>query len=806
MEHKEQIFNSFENEESNINISEIVEQYLYFWKWFVLGLVLALLGAYLYLLYSTPTYKVESKILMLDESNSMAGELAALSDLSILSDGGKTNVDDQIEILKSRRLMIEVAKELNLNVQYFSEGRIKTTEIYKDNSPIKLAQFTALDLENDTIRAEFAVKVLSATEYQIKDENRNFSAKAKFGQKINSPIGEIMILPNGKNFSKNINKEIYVRVRSFMGVVEGYRNRVIAEATGSSGRKNNIISLSLVDNVKEKAIHIIDALVNQYNADAINDKKLVGEKTSKFITSRLDLISGDLRDADKSVQEFKSSNNITDLVTETGINLQSAATNDSKLLEYTTQLNLINYMDDYLKSNKNELLPVNIGLEDATINETSQNYNQLILERDAMLKHSTEKNPIVQNLNNQIENLGQTLKTSLNNYKQTAQIAVGNIQRQGGGFDSKISAFPKQERQFRDISRQQQIVESIYLFLLQKREETEITNAATPSKIKIVDTAYGSNVPVSPKKNIIYLGAAILGLLLPFGILYMRFLLDNKVHTRKEIEDFVKAPVIGDVPTSERTFIEENDRSVLAEAFRILRTNINFYLSGNKKETKNIFITSTISGEGKTFVATNLATILASSTTKNRILIIEADIRNPKVLDYLSIKNLMSGRKGITHFLMDGDLSIDDIIIKDSSYEFDIISAGILAPNPSELLMNGRFQEMIDQAQNKYDYVVIDTAPVSLITDTQLISEQADLFIYVSRANYLDKRLLNIPRELYRDKKLPNMAMLLNDVGAGRGYGYGYGYGFGYGYGYGYVQKKKKWYEKFLPKNILKRK
>src|SRR5690606_7913469 len=200
MEHKEQIFNSFENEESNINIREIVEQYLYFWKWFVLGLVLALLGAYLYLLYSTPTYKVESKILMLDESNSMAGELAALSDLSILSDGGKTNVDDQIEILKSRRLMIEVAKELNLNVQYFSEGRIKTTEIYKDNSPIKLAQFTALDLENDTIRAEFAVKVLSATEYQIKDENRNFSAKAKFGQKINSPIGEIMILPNGKNF------------------------------------------------------------------------------------------------------------------------------------------------------------------------------------------------------------------------------------------------------------------------------------------------------------------------------------------------------------------------------------------------------------------------------------------------------------------------------------------------------------------------------------------------------------------------------------------------------------------------------
>lgn len=805
MEKNDNLYNSFEEEEDKINIREIIEQYLYFWKWFLFGLIICMLGAYLYLRYSTPEYSAESKIILLDESNSMAGEMAALQDLSILSDG-KTNIDDQIEVLKSRRLMMQVVKNLNLNVQYFKEGRIITTEIYREKVPLKLTQLNNELATEDTLRANFKVKILSATEFEIIEENKKFKSKAKFGQKINSPIGEIMLLPSGTDFSKNINQEFYIKVTPFMKVVEHYRNAIKADATGASGRKNSVITLSLVDNVKQKAINILDELVVQYNTDAINDKKLVGEKTSKFISDRLDLVSGDLRGADKNVQEFKSSNNVTDLMTETGINLQSSAGNDSKLLEYSTQLNLVNYMNEYLKNNQNELVPVNIGLDDLAINATTEKYNELVLERDAMLKHSTEKNPIVQSLNQQIGNLGQTLRTSLNNYKQTAQIAVGNIQKQGGTFESKISAFPNQEREFRDISRQQQIFEAIYLFLLQKREETEIANAATPSKIKIVDYAYGNDTPVSPKKNIIYLAAAILGLLIPFGILYVRFLLDNKIHTRKEVEEVVKAPVIGDVPTSEKTFIEQNDRSVLAEAFRIIRTNINFYLSGNKRETKNIYITSTVSGEGKTFVATNLATILSSSTTKNRVLIIEADIRSPKVLDYLSIKNLMSNRKGITHFLMDDDLNIEDITIKDSSFAFDIISAGVLAPNPSELLMNGRFQQIIDQAQGRYDYVVVDTAPVSLVTDTQLIADKADLFIYVARANYLDKRLLNVPRELYRDKKLPNMAMLLNDVGAGRGYGYGYGYGTGYGYGYGYVQKKKKWYERFLPKNIFKKK
>lgn len=806
MENNENLYDEFGNRQNGINLRETLEQYLFFWKWFALGIILALIGAFLFLKYSHYQYQVESKILLLDDNNSLSGEMAALQDLSILSDGGRTNVDDQVEVLKSRRLMSEVARVLHLNVQYYSEGRIKTTEVYKDHSPIKLTQISTVSPDQDTLNANFRIKILSPTEYEIVEENKGFNAKVKFGQKIKSPIGEIILLPNVTNLQKHVNQIYLIKVSPFINVVESYRERVQAGATGTASRKNNVITLSLVDNVREKAVKIIDELVNQYNTDAVNDKKLVGEKTSKFITERLALVSEDLKGADKDVQQFKSKNNVTDLATETEINLQTSALNNEKLLEYTTQMNLVGYMNDYLNSNKNELLPSNIGLENAAINSATQKYNELVLERDAMLIHSTSKSPIVQNLNEQIDELGKTLKQSLNNYKQTAQIAVNNITREGGTIDSKISAFPTQEREFRDISRQQQIVEAIYLFLLQKREETEISNAATPSKIKLVDSAYGSKVPVSPKKNIIYISALALGFLVPFGILYLRFMLDNKVHTRKEVEDMVRAPIIGDVPTSDKTFIEQNDRSVLAEAFRIIRTNVNFYLSGNKRETKNIYITSTISGEGKTFVATNLATILSSSTTKNRVLIIEADIRSPKVLDYLNIKNLMSNRKGITHFLMDEDLRIEEIIIKDSSFAFDIISAGVLAPNPSELLMNGRFQEMVDQAQGKYDYVVIDTAPVSLVTDTQLISDKADLFIYVARANYLDKRLLNVPRELYRDKKLPNMAMLLNDVGAGRGYGYGYGYGTGYGYGYGYIQKKKSWWQKLSPRYLFKRK
>jgi capsular exopolysaccharide synthesis family protein len=321
---------------------------------------------------------------------------------------------------------------------------------------------------------------------------------------------------------------------------------------------------------------------------------------------------------------------------------------------------------------------------------------------------------------------------------------------------------------------------------LEKREENAITLAVTLPNAKVIDSAYGSDIPVAPKRKIIYLAALLLGVVVPFGVLYILFLLDNKVHSRKDVEGVVKAPYLGDIPKSvsdKKIVVSDNERDSVAESFRLLRTNINFMLSKTKDHGKLIFVTSTIAGEGKTFISINLAAALALSNKK--VLLLGADIRNPKIHEYLNI----ASERGLTHFLMDNAINFKEIInsVKEG---FDVVQSGVIPPNPSELLMNGRFEEVLAYGKEHYDYVIVDTAPVNLVTDTLLLGQEADLFIYTIRANFLDKRLLELPKLFYNEKRLPNMAILVNDTNYERGYGYGYGYG------YGGVETKKAWWKR----------
>src|SRR5690606_35905448 len=383
--------------------------------------------------------------------------------------------------------------------------------------------------------------------------------------------------------------------------------------------------------------------------------------------------------------------------------------------------------------------PSNIGLGNPVIAQATGQYNQWVLERNKMLQSSTEANPRVRTINAQLDDLRQSLRISLRNYQRTVEIALNKIENQRALIESEISQYPVQERDFRNIVRQQEIVESLYLFLLQKREETEISNAATPVSIKIIDEAYGSNVPVAPKTKIIYLAALLLGLMIPFGVIYVRQLLDNKLHNAKDIEKVSGVPIIGQIPASDEILIQEQDRSAMAESFRILRTNIRFFLTDNQGATDKIFITSTISGEGKTFVTLNLARILSLTASDKRVLIVEADIRKPKIAKYLKIEKEVAGQKGLTHFLMDHSLSEQDVILESSEHGFDMVLCGLVAPNPSELMMNGRFEQLMAYAEGRYDYVIVDTVPISMVTDTLLIAEYADMFVYVARAHFLDK-------------------------------------------------------------------
>ena len=773
-----------DNDES-INLREQLENYLFHWKWFVLGVAVALLGAYFYLRYTPNQYTVSTTILVDDKnSGGLSSELSAFADLGLMG-GSKASLDNEMELLKSKSLAERVVKSLGTNVTFYKKGKVIKSELFRGDAPVKI-NFFAPDSVFHKLDTAFTVQITSESTFALKEANGKISKDHNFGTLIKTNYGEISITPLRKEKFED-DEEVIVQIVPFESVVSRYRNALQIQPVS---KQSSVLRLSLTDPVKQKAIEILDNLVAQYNNDAVEDKNLTAKNTNEFINQRIVIVNEELSSVEKGAEQFKSVNQLTDLATEAGLAVASKSETEKKVLELSTQLKLAEYVSDYVNANSGELIPANLGIGDATVDGNTEKYNQLVLERNRILKGSSEINPVIINLNGQIKSLEESIKQSLANSKAALKISLNAIKGQENRFASTISEVPKQERVFRDIQRQQQIMETIYLYLLQKREENAITMAVTLPSAKIIDLAYGSNVPVAPKGNIIYLAALLLGLLIPFGVIYVKSLLDNKVHSRLDVESAIKAPILGDIPntkSADKIVVSDSDRSSVAESFRLLRTNINFMLTGIKQGGKTIFITSTVSGEGKTFVSINLATVLA--LTDKKVLLIGADIRKPKIGEYLDIKF----EKGLTHYLMDNALKVTDIIKSVKEVNFDFISSTVIPPNPSELLMNGRFEEVLAYGKQQYDYVIVDTAPVLLVTDTLLLGYLADLFIYVVRANYLDKRLLATPKMMHEEKRLPNMAMLINDTNLERGYGYGYGYS-----GYSYQEIKKPWYKKLF--------
>ena len=433
-----------------------------------------------------------------------------------------------------------------------------------------------------------------------------------------------------------------------------------------------------------------------------------------------------------------------------------------------TQLKLVGYMADFINNKDNELIPNNFGLSNISLNQSAILYNEILMERNRLLKSANILNPTIINLDSQLLNLKTSISQSLSNLKSSLSISLLDLRRQENKLISKITAIPKQERALKDIQRQQQIVETLYLYLLQKREENAITLSVKAPNAKIIDAAYGSNSPVSPRRIIVYLIGASLGLVIPFILIYISFLLDNKVNSIEDIESVISAPILGDIPKYKnfnKLILQNDERSPLMEALRVFRTNIYFVLSKNKKASQNIFVSSTIEGEGKTSMSINLAKILALSSKK--VLLIEGDIRKPSISNILKVQK----KEGLTHYLAD-DILKPETLIEPLSANLDFLQSGLVPPNPSELIMNGRIDDLFEFANKNYDYVIIDTAPVSMVTDTILLSQnRTDLFIYIVRANYLDKRMLKIPKKLHETNKLDNMAIVLNSSNPNLAYG-----------------------------------
>lgn len=754
-----------EERENTINLKEELFKYLAHWRWFVLSIMVALLLAFLYLKVTPKSYSVATKILIKDEqSNDLANQLSAFSEMSMLGNS-KNNIENEVEILKSRTLISSTLDSLNLNIQYLDNSNTISKELYK-NAPIKL------NWNNDTI--EKTVKIVLSNfdgnnfSVEVNDEK---VVKASFGKVVNSEYGSFTV-----NKIKNFDKitELEVSVHPPLQHAENYQK---ALNVAPSSKTSSIIDVSMIDKTPEKAADFLNTLVYNYNLGGIKDKRFISENTSNFISDRLTLIATELGDVESQVEGYKNSNNLSDIESEVKMYLENLSTFEKSVLENETKINVVNDLVRHIGRTKyDDLVPGGLLMDDQGSESLIQEINQLILEKQKLSVSTTNENPNYIKLEDQIRALKANLQASLRRNLSSLQIIKNDYKRQENEMQSKLSQVPRQEREFRIIDRQQKVKEALYLFLLQKREETNITLAATDMNAKVIDKAIPTNKPVAPKSLIILLAAMVLGTILPFLIIYIKNLLDTKIKSRFDITENTTIPFLGDVPTSESSgeLMEISSRSSAAEAIRIVRTNLDFILSDKEEDAcKTIFLTSTVSGEGKTFVSANLAATF--SLSGKRVLLIGFDLRNPKLYEYLKVNPL-----GITNYMTTNNKPIEDFIIPVEGYEqFDVLSSGSIPPNPTEILMNKKIKDLFDNLKTKYDYIIVDTAPVSLVTDTLLIAKYADATIYVVRANKIDKEMLRIPNDLYRDNKLNKLTMVLNDSDVTKGYGYGYGYGYG---------------------------
>lgn len=778
---------------SSNEIRQAVELFLSQWKILLLCLIIALGLGYTYLRYATNEYSAGATIKIQDENESK--KLPSLEEISNggLFSGGANKVKDEISILKSKTLIENVVRALNLNVRYYAEGKVKEREIYR-NPPIAISFFES-DSIIDYVNSNIFIKVKSNTEFLwFEDEGKGLIDRDEtngiphtFGDKINTPFGDVVITPNIGKYAPIKNSNYKITIIAVDRIVNSYQTRInVGTETGSS-----ILNLELNDSNSYKAVDVLNRLIGEYNNDVLADKEEVVRVTSDFINKRLQEVATELGEVESNAELIQQQNNVTDLGSQTNLNLQAKKQLQQQINTTATNIQMISYLQEEMADeNKiSDMLPANVGIGDGNTGQIIKNHNELVAQRDRLLKNSSDKNPVVIQLNNQIDALKVSLENSLTSMKKTSELTLNNLNSESNRVSGQLYTAPTKARQIRGVKRQQDIKESLFLYLLEKREESAIRFGMYTPSAKIVDEASSSHNPVAPNTMIVYMASILFGLGLPIGLIYVSDLLNTKIYTKEDLVSLLSIPYLGDIPKTSKKekLINKVDYSPKAEAFRIVRSNIDFMLKNIDGRAKRLFITSTKAQEGKSHTSTNLASSISFSEKK--VLLIEMDIRVPKILKYLGIKE--SPEKGLSDFIADKTIKPQDIIVKQKGNEYlDIIPSGTIPPNPSELLMSDRVEALFKHFENKYDYIIADTSAVGLVSDTLLISTFADMFVYVVSADGVDRRrLANVSQTLYNEKRLPNMTLLLNGVKPGKkGYGYGYGYG-------NNPNRKKKWYQ-----------
>jgi tyrosine-protein kinase Etk/Wzc len=763
--------NDIELEEQNdFNLREVLHRYLSNWIWFLFSLFVAGVLAFVFIKLTTPLYQIETDLLIKDNKGTVGGQDDLLKNLDLFS--SDKIIDNEMQILKSYTILEKVATALHLETSYYSTGGVRNRAVY-GNLPYKVQ----LIKPSKTIdySAIYTMQIININQIEI--NGKAYPVNKPF----NFEAGTAIVTATQFD-PADVHNSMDVVFNDLTNVVEGLNAKITITPVSKQG---TVLIITLEEALPQRGKDILDRLVFEYNNAAIDDKKKVTSSTLVFIEGRLQKLQEELGTAEKRVETYKSGNRITDISSESQIFLQSVQSNDAELSKINIQLSVLKNLENYLTKARDEQaqVPSMLGIEDPTLLSLVTQIGEAQLKRNSLLQTVPITNPIVTSITDQINSLKEAIGLSVRNLRNSLTTIKQQLERKSSSYQSIISGVPAKERGLLDVMRQQEIKNNLFTYLLQKREESEISLASTAADSRTIDEARSTKRPVKPVKPLIFGVFLMLGFLIPAAIIYLRDLLNFKVLKRSDIEKVTKVPIIAEISHSDDSsplLVATKNRSMVAEQLRALRTNLNFIIPGDKQ--KVILFTSSISGEGKSFISLNLGASLAMSGKK--VVILELDLRKPKLSAGLEIDNT----KGLSNYFI-GDVEYKDIIKPIPQQEnYYIIPSGPIPPNPAELLVNGKIGELITLLKADFDYLLLDAPPVGLVTDAQILAEYADATMFIVRHNYSIKSSIYSIENFYRTKKFVNINIVMNSIDASGGYG-GYGYGYGYGYG-GYYQEE----------------
>lgn len=743
-----------------IQVEKILAKAAQYWPLFVITAIIFLAVAFVYLKYVTPVYKIRAKV-FINNDKGKASQESLFQGFGM--NNGSAETDNEIEVMKSRMLMQEVVQHLQLNVRYFTNSSFKETELY-DRAPVK-----AILLNGNDTKTSYAYTFngSSGDNFLITDGDKKW--EGRFGDTIPLPAGSVVIQKRTPVNEISHSKELEIRFSPVEATADWHVSTLDIQPVKP---QVSIVNMYINDNIPARGEDVLNTLIAVYLQANIQDKNKIADGTIEFIDDRVQLLENELKNIEEKIEVFKRENKIIDFKDQSKTLLSTTNEYSKQLTEQEVQLDIIKSLEEYLQTHPEKIVPSTFLIQDITLTNTIQRYNLLLTQKQNLLVSSTEQNPYVRSIYKELGALREDMKNNLASIKRSLTITRDRLMQKANSLNTGIQEVPGNERTFLEFSRRQSVLQELYLYLLKQREETAISKAATSANAQVLEPARKEGGPVFPKKSRVYLTALVIGLLIPSTIVIGKEVFNVRVKTTDDITSLTDISVIGQIGHNKDKSIvavHKGSKTVLSEQFRALRTNTQFLLTGT--ENKVIMITSSMGGEGKSFVSINLSNTLALSGS--RVVLMELDLRKPKISHHLGIDS----RFGFSDYAI-GKAGINDIIVPSGVHEsFNIIPSGAIPPNPSELIMLPKIETLFQELRKRFDFIIIDTSPVGLVTDAQLLGRYADAVLYMVRQNYTYKQQVRMADELHRKAKLPSMSIVLNDVKNGSmAYGYGNGY------------------------------